>query len=413
MKGVDNTKADKFSLKTAVLLTAASITLGLAGGAVGSAFSHSISLVTDVRADNGWILYFLPLMGVAIVFLYKKLGIASQGTNTVLEAADGKPCLSPLLSVGVFSASVLSHLCGASVGREGAALQIGGSIALPIKKLFKIKDCHLPILARCGIAAVFSAVFGTPLTAFLFVLEVVCVGTLHLKSILFSFISSFTAFGVSQLLNTHVERFNLTFIPNFSFDIIWKILIITLLTSVLSIGFCHLLYHTTKYAKRFIKNAYLRIFLGGALVVGLTALVSTTDYNGAGVNVIERIFDDTLTPNTLNFKPEAFLLKLLFTTVSVAAGYKGGEIVPTLFIGSAFGALTASVIGLPVPFGAALGMILLFCGVTNCPLASLALSFELFSGAGFWYFLPTVAVCFVLSGKISLYSAQKHKFRLL
>lgn len=397
----------KFCFKAFIKLLAASLILGLIGGLVGSAFSFLIGFVTDIRISNNWLIYFLSLCGVLIIFLYKKLGIFGQGTNTVLEAANGTEGLSPLLAIGVFLSSVISHLFGASVGREGAALQIGGSLALTASKIFHFDKKYIGILIRAGLAAVFSAVFGTPVTAFLFALEVVCVGTIHLNSAIPSAISSFTAFFVSQLSGAHPERLSLLTVPDFSFDTAWKTAVLTVLTAVLSIGFCHALRHSAALAKKLVKNPYFRIIIGGVVILALTIFVGNQDYNGAGISVIERIFRGDNDPASISFKPEAFALKLLFTCVSVAIGFKGGEIVPTLFIGSTFGAFLATLFGLPAPFGAALGMVLLFCGVTNCPLASIALGFELFSGVGFWYFIPTVALCFIISGNISLYKAQK------
>ncbi len=396
-----------------IKLFAASFILGLIGGTVGTAFSLLIGFVTNIRLSNPWILCFLPVGGILIVLIYKKLVISEQGTNTVLEFANNKEGLSPLLTLGVFVSSIISHLFGASVGREGAALQLGGGFALAVSKFFHLDKSYGRILVRTGMAAVFSAVFGTPITAFFFVLEVACVGTLHLKSALTAITSSFIAFCISQLLGAHPERFSLSVVPKFSFDTAWKILVLTVLTALLSVGFCHALQNSAKLAKKIIKNPYLRIIIGGIIILGLTIIIGNQDYNGAGVNVIERIFESQTNPNSLSYKPEAFVLKLAFTCISLAFGFKGGEIVPTLFIGATFGALLATLFGLPAPFGAALCMVLLFCGVTNCPLASIALSFELFWGVGFWYFVPTVLLCFIISGKKSLYSAQTHKFKYL
>jgi len=233
------------------------------------------------------------------------------------------------------------------------------------------------------------------------------VGSIHLKSVIPCFITAFTGYFTSRLIGAHPERFELLTVPQFSFEIAWKIVIITVLTAVLSIGFCHSLKFSSKFLRQLIKNPYIRIITGGAVILLLTAIIGNQDYNGAGIGVIEQIFNSFLNPNSLSFKSEAFALKLLFTCISVAAGFKGGEIVPTLFIGSTFGALLAALLGLPIPFGAALGMILLFCGVTNCPLASLFLAVELFSGVGALYFIPTVALVFLLSGNISLYSEQR------
>ena len=396
-----------FNLKNWLKLILSSLILGILGGVTGAVFSLAIGFITTIRFANIWLILLLPICGLLTVFLYQKLKISGAGTDSVLLACNGKEKLSPWLSVGVFISSVLSHLFGASVGREGAALQIGGSLSSLISRLFRLNQHQSEILIRAGMAGVFSAVFGTPVTAFFFALEIVKVGTIHLKSVIPCLISSLSGFFTAAFIGAHPERFTLSDVPDISLLIILKVAILTLLTALLSIGFCYALRYSSKFAKTVIKNPYIRIILGGVLIVLLAILVGNQDYNGAGVNIIEHIFENG------NFRPEAFALKMLFTCICVAAGYKGGEIVPTLFIGATFGALISSLLGLSIPFGAALGMVILFCGVTNCPLASIFLGIELFSGVGMWYFIPTVAVCYLISGKISLYSAQQHKFKYI
>ncbi len=399
--------------KSIIKFFAVCILLGVSGGIIGAGFSFLISFVTDLRLSNSWIIAFLPIASLSIVYIYKKLGVSGMGTNQVLQSADKENTLSTKLPLGIFITSAISHLLGASVGREGAALQLGGGAATFYSKKFGLNETERQILVRAGMAAVFSAVFGTPVAAFLFALEIVCVGTIHLNSVLPCLITAFSGYFTAHIFGAHPERFHLTAVPKFSITTAVEILILSVLVSALSIGFCYALKHSEKFAKKLIKNTYIRIAVGGALILGFTLLLGTQDYNGAGVYVIERIFEETGDPASISFSPFAFLLKLIFTVICVSAGFKGGEIVPTLFIGATFGALVASFCSLPIQFGAALGMVLLFSGVTNCPLASIALSYELFSGVGFWYFIPTVALCFILSGKISLYSAQKHKFKYL
>ena len=393
--------------KNTAKLMLVSLLVGVFGGMVGAFFSHLISLVTKLRTEHGFLILLLPVVAATIVFIYKKLGVFGVGTNDVLKSAGSVSPLSPNLTIAIIITSAISHLFGASVGREGAALQIGGSLSSLISRLFRLNQNQSEILIRAGMAGVFSAVFGTPITAFFFALEIVKVGTIHLKSVIPCLISSLSGFFTAAFLSAHPERFTLSDVPDISLHIILKVAILTILTALLSIGFCYALRYSSKFAKTVIKNPYIRIILGGVLIVLLAILVGNQDYNGAGVNIIEHIFENG------NFRPEAFALKMLFTCICVAAGYKGGEIVPTLFIGATFGALISSLLGLSIPFGAALGMVILFCGVTNCPLASIFLGIELFSGVGMWYFIPTVAVCYLISGKISLYSAQQHKFKYI
>lgn len=397
------------NLKYAATLLFLSLLIGLLGGIVGGAFSRLITLVTNIRLNNGWLILVLPLVAVLIVFLYKKLAIFGLSTDDVIESTHSPLCVSGKLSVGIFIASLISHLFGASVGREGAALQIGGGLAAFISKKFNLNEDDTKILIKAGMAAVFAAVFGTPLAAFFFALEIAEVFKIRLKAIFPCLLASVSGFFVALLIGTHPERFWLSTAPVFSGKIVWQLAVLTLLCALLAVLFCYSLRFSKKFAKKLFKNPYIRIIAGGVLIVLLTILVGNQDYNGAGIGVIERIFAPKfLITNSINYHPFAFILKLIFTCIAVSAGFKGGEIVPTLFIGATFGALMADLIGLPTAFGAAMGMILLFCGVTNCPLASICLSFELFSGVGFWYFVPCVAVVFILSGKVSLYHKQKY-----
>lgn len=375
--------------------------LGLLSGILGATFAKAIAFVTNIRMQNGWLILLLPIGGLASVFVFKTLEVNAMGTNQVLKSAEGENCLSPLLAPAIFLGSVISHLLGASVGREGAALQLGGSIATYLSKIFKLDEEGRKILVYCGMAGLFSAVFGTPIAAFLFAIEVVYVGKIKLKAILPAFLTSFVAFFVSKGLKTHPERFNLKTVPAFSLLVLFKTAMLIILAGVIGIVFCYALRYLEKYLKKIIKSDYLRIVLGSVVIVALTAIIGNQTYNGAGVNFIESIFEIEIVIN------EAFVLKMLFTVIAVSAGFKGGEIVPTLFIGAAFGSAAAVLFGLPVSFGAAIGMTALFCSVTNCPLATIFLGLEMFSFKGAGYLILAAVLSFAVSGKIGLYSAQK------
>lgn len=402
-----STKTKRF--KNAATLLFLSLLIGLLGGIVGGIFSNLIALITNIRSTKGWLILLLPAVGVLIVFIYKKLGIMGVGTDHLLKSVNEKLSVNGRLTIGIFVAAAISHLFGASVGREGAALQIGGGLAAFISKKFNLNEDDTKTLIKAGMAAVFAAVFGTPLAAFFFALEVAEVFKIRLKAIFPCLLASVSGSFVAILVGAHPERFWLSTAPVFSGKIVWQLAVLSLLCALLAVLFCNSLHLSKKLAKKLFKNPYIRIIAGGVLIVLLTILVGNQDYNGAGIGVIERIFAPKfLITNSINYHPFAFALKLIFTCIAVSAGFKGGEIVPTLFIGATFGALMADLIGMPTAFGAAMGMILLFCGVTNCPLASICLSFELFSGVGFWYFVPCVAVVFILSGKVSLYHEQKY-----
>lgn len=380
------------------------VMIGVICGLVGVAFSKSISFVTELRSDNNWILYLLPLGGIAIILIYRLCRVTNLGTNEVFKYVRGEKQIRILLAPAIFLGSVITHLCGGSSGREGAALQLGGSVSAFCGKLLKLDDESRHILTMCGMGAVFSAVFGTPLGAFIFAIEIVSVGTFYSAAFLPGIISSFSAFYISHLFNVTPERFRLKSVPDFSFEILFKTVIIAVSAAIISFIFCKFMHISHGLLKKYFKNEFLRIFIGGVLVVLLTTFLGTTDYNGGGIEIIERIF------NSGEFRYEAFALKILFTAITIGVGFKGGEIVPTLFIGATFGATMASLLSLDPAFGAALGIAALFCGVTNCPIATLFICIELFSGKAIAYLAISAIISFVISGYTGLYSGQKFVF---
>ena len=179
-----------------------------------------------------------------------------------------------------------------------------------------------------------------------------------------------------------------------------RVILLAIATAIVSILFCLAMQATSNAFKKYFKNQYIRIFVGGILLVLLTLAVGCHDYNGAGMNIIEQAIHGEA-------KPEAFLLKLIFTCITISCGFRGGEIVPSFFIGATFGCTLGGILGLDPGFGAAMGLVCLFCGVVNCPLASLVLSIELFGPDGILLFAIGTSVSYMLSGYYSLYSEQK------
>ncbi len=394
----------KESIKNYLKVTLLSLLVGAVCGILGTVFIKSITFVTSVRENNSWILYLLCVFGIVITAIYKLLKIGGAGTNHIINSVRTNKSVSPLLSVAVFCGTVLSHFGGASVGREGAALQLGGSISEFLAKVFKLDNEHRQILVMSGMAGFFSALFGTPIAAVIFVLEVVRVGKRCLTAIVPTIISSGTAFLIANVLGVEPERFLLTEIPNLSFDITWKTVVISVAGAIISMVFVYALHYAEKGFKKLIKNEYIRVVVGGAIIIALTKIVGTTDYNGGGINIVHHIF----TENQVNY--EAFLLKIFFTAISVGAGYRGGEIVPTIFIGGTLGGACASLLNINLGFGASLGITALFSGVTNCPFSTVILACELFGIEGVGYFIIASVIGFAFSSKVSLYSGGKLPF---
>lgn len=380
--------------------------VGVSGGIIGFCFSKLIQIVTEIRTKNDWLIFFLPIGGLIIVGVYSLFKVSLMGTDDIFETVRSDRKVSPLLLPAIFICSVITHLFGGSAGREGAAIQIGGSMATIFNKIFKMDEKNRHILVLCGISALFSAVFTTPLTATIFAIEVISVGYLYSSAVFPCLISSITAYYVSVALGTVPERFLLSKIPDFNLKTLTAIIIISILGAFISIIFCKTM-HTVAHLFEKLKNRYIRIMVGGALIIILSLIFSSGDYNGGGMNIVEEIFSHS------TVKYEAFLLKILFTAITIGAGYKGGEIVPTIFIGATFGAVVASILGISMPFGAALGVATLFSGVTNCPIASLFLCIELFGANGLLYFAFSTFISFFLSGYSSLFTGQKIIFSKL
>lgn len=370
-------------------------------GAFSSAFYYLLTFVTDVRMQHNWIIYLLPIAGLAIVALYHIMRNDNDGgTNLVISAIHSGDRIPLRMAPSIFFSTALTHLCGGSAGREGAALQIGGSIGNALGGLFRFDEKDKHVMIMCGMSAAFSTLFGTPMAAAIFPMEMVSVGVMYYMALVPCVVSSLTAHAVALLVKIPSESFHVLEIPEFQLIPTIQGVLVAILCAFLSILFCMFLHKIEHLYKRFLKNPYLRIFVGGSIVVLLTVLLGTYDYNGAGMNIIEHAIEG-------NVHTEAFLLKILFTALTLSAGYKGGEIVPTFFVGATFGCLLGQWIGLSPSLCAAIGMVSLFCGVTNCPISSLLISFELFGYEGMPYYLLAVAFSYMLSGYSGLYRSQK------
>ena len=374
---------------------------GLIVGGIGTLFYFGMYLVTLTRTKNPWLIFLLPVSGLVIVGCYRLLHDEKDtGTNLVLSAIHSDEELPLRMAPLIFLSTLITHLFGGSAGREGAALQLGGSIGNGLGKLFRFDDKDKHIMIMCGMSAAFSALFGTPMAAAVFSMEVVSVGVMYYAALVPCVISSLVASMVARYFGVSQELFLIEKIPAFRFLPAVKISVLAVLCAGVSILFCIMLHSSDHLYKRFFKNAYIRIFVGGCLVIALTLLVGDQTYNGAGMNMIEQYMHGQV-------PPEAFILKMLFTAVTLGAGFKGGEIVPSFFTGAAFGCLFGNILGFSPSLCTAVGMTAVFCGVTNCPITALLISFELFGYDAMPYFLLAVAFSYMLSGYYGLYSSQK------
>lgn len=378
-----------------------SVFMGLFAGAVGVGFYYSIHFANDFRQEYPWLIYLLPIGGIVIVFLYHICRMDNdKGTNAVISAARDEKKLSVLVAPLIFITSTITHLLGGSAGKEGAALQIGGAIASGLSKIFRLDEKDRKVIIMCGMSAVFASIFGTPVTAAVFSMEILSVGMIQLSAIVPCAISAIVGAKLAEFCSVSPTGFNFSEVPEITVNSILKVCVLSVLCALLSVFFCIIMHRTQELYKKLFPNRYIRIIVGGVIIVILTLIVGSQEYNGAGMPIIENAF-------TGNSRYEAFILKLIFTALTLGAGYRGGEIVPVFFTGATFGNVAGRILNISPSFGAGIGLVSLFCGVTNCPITSIILSVELFGGESIVYFLISCALSYMLSGYHSLYHEQR------
>ncbi len=375
--------------------------VGAIVGTIGSLFAHALLFVNNLRGNHPMLVWGLPLGGLLIVALYcRTKNNNDKGTNTIIASIHSGVQIPFRMAPLIFVSTVITHLFGGSAGREGAALQLGGSIAGKLSNALRLKDKDKRLMVMCGMSAGFSALFGTPLAATVFAMEVVSVGIMHYSALLPCVSAALIAQFVAKGFRVPPEVFPVECAAITLVGFL-KILLFAAAAGLVSILFCIILHQTEHLYKRYLKNPYIRIAVAGSLVVALSQLLGT-EYLGSGMGLIEHIFHHG--EATVSY---AFLLKMVFTALTLGGGFKGGEIVPSLTIGATFGSVVAVWLGLPMELVAACGMVGVFCGVTNSPITSLLLAFELFGFAGMPYYLVTVAASYMMSGRYGLYHAQK------
>jgi H+/Cl- antiporter ClcA len=401
MKRGDTKAGMKANIRYFIKWSALALVIGSVAGAAGTIFSMGVSWATGFRLSHPSMLFFLPVSGLLIVWMYHSFHEeGNRGTNMVIDAISSNERVTPATGPLIFFSTILTHLGGGSSGREGAALQLGGSIGNSFGEWFKLDERDKKIAIMCGMSAVFSALFGTPVAAAIFSLEVVSIGVLYYAALVPCVFSSFLAVGIARAAGLEGEHFPVEMIPALDLKAVGLLVLLGILCAAVSILFCVLL-HTAEHAyRKYFPDARVRILAGSFLFIALTLLSGTRDYCGSSMGLIESSIEGSV-------RYEAFLMKMLFTTVALGAGFKGGEIVPTLCVGAALGCAFGEITGFAPSLCAACGMAALFAGVTNCPITSLVIALELFGYEGMEYFSIIIAVAFALSGYYGLYASQK------
>ncbi|HUO10086.1 MAG TPA: voltage-gated chloride channel family protein [Phycisphaerae bacterium] len=406
--------------------------LGAAVGSVVALFLWSLDQATNLRFNtttaNGlpWLLYLLPLAGILIVGMYRLIGSSAEaGNNLIIDeihepgggggGAAGSGGVPKRMAPLVLVATVLTHLFGGSAGREGTAVQIGGSIAGTFAKYLRLSPYDVRLLLMAGVAAGFGAVFGTPLAGAVFAMEVVAIGRLNYEAIIPCLMASLigdrvcAAWGIAHtgyIIKTLARAAEVSAVPHLEWNLAWKVLLASIAFGLASVLFAELAHSLSRLFKR-IPFPLLRPVVGATLVIGLAFLLGR-DYLGLGVT---SPFPNDVTIVSC-FHPGgaytwSWFWKILFTAITLSCGFKGGEVTPLFFIGAALGNTLAILLHAPVDLFAGLGFVAVFSGATNTPLACTLMAVELFGSGPVVYFAIACIVAYLFSGHTGIYLSQR------
>ncbi|SCY45332.1 voltage-gated chloride channel family protein [Alkaliphilus peptidifermentans] len=376
--------------------------IGIIVGSTSALLINFNDFLTEVREANPVTLFFLPIGGIVIGYIYMYYGKGSRkGNDLILEHIHHEQGKIPLrMGPIVFLCTFITHLLGGSTGREGAAIQMGASISEGVNRLFKVNKIDRSILIISGISGGFGSAFGTPLAGTLFGMEAIVIGKTKYEALIPCLVASFVGHYVATAWGIEHEHFIIKSVPDINTINLLKIIGLSIIFSFTSVMYSQLRHEVKRLSDKYMKNLMLRAFVGGIIIIVLTYTIGSRDYLGRGLPMVERAFDG-------HVPPLSFLAKLVFTAITMGTGFRGGEVIPLFFMGATLGNTLSSVVGLPPSFLAALGMIAVFSGATNTPVSAFILSMEMFEGKGITYFFIACLISFIFSGHHGIYASQK------
>ena len=375
--------------------------IGLFSGVASAFFLAALEWVTQIREQNNWIIWLLPIGGLIIGLGYYYLGQqVVKGNNLLLEEYENPQHTIPLeMAPLVLMGTLITHLFGGSAGREGTAIQMGGAIADQFTNLFKLDNSERKTILILGISAGFASIFGTPLAGALFALEVVYFSKINFKSIVLSFFTAYAAYFTVELCQVKHTHYSIPIVPEITLiNVLWTILISFFfgLAAMLFSRSTH--FWQTSFLKT-IPFPPLHPFIGGITLAIIIYFIGTTKYIGIGIPTIVDAFS---TPNN----SYDFLIKILFTGFTLGAGFKGGEVTPLFFVGATLGSALSVVIPLPIALLAGLGFVAVFSGATHTPIACTVMGMELFGVESGIFIVLACFIAYFSSGSVGIYQAQ-------
>jgi H+/Cl- antiporter ClcA len=377
--------------------------VGLLCGGGSALFLWLLDKATAFRGGHPFLVYTLPTAGLGIGWLYARLGQSIKaGNNLVIDTIhDHGPEIPVRMAPMVLLGTVLTHLFGGSAGREGTAVQMGASLTDWLAHRLKLDGALRRQLLAAGVAGGFGSVFGTPIAGTVFGLEFVVLGRIEYDALVPALVASLVGDLVTRGLGIHHTAYptppSLPLTPL----VLLKWLVFAAAVSLTTTAFIELVHWLKRQGERRLPSLPLRMFLGGAVVVLLWRLLGSDDYLGLGVPTIVRAFSDPTLP------PYAFAAKLVFTAVTLGAGFLGGEVTPLFFVGAALGNALAQLLGLPLSLGAGVGLAAVFAAASNTPLALSIMAIELLSASALPHVVIVCVLAYLLTGHRSIYPAQR------
>lgn len=390
-------------LRMLVKWTGLGILIGVLAGTASFIFLTTLDWATLLRLDHPELLLLLPLGGFIVGWLYFRFGgVAAQGVNLVIDEVNANKAqipfrMAPLILLG----TVITHLFGGSAGREGTAVQMGASLADSVQRLLKLSPEDRRLIIMAGISGGFGSVFGTPVAGFVFGMEVQSVGRIRYEGIIPCLVASYIGDIVTRLWGVTHSHYPLLADVEIDPLLLLKVVAAGVMFGLTSILFVELMHGIRKIYGAFLPYLPLRSFVGGLAIIGLVLLIGSEDYLGLSLPLIQRSLSGE------GVVTWAFLLKLIFTALTLGSGFVGGEVTPLFVIGSTLGYTLGVLLGVEPAFMAAIGFVAVFAGASNTPLACALMGMELFGGGSAMYLILGCVMAYLASGHRSIYTTQR------